>query len=73
MADNHTVVRKIQGLTIPSVRDWLEERLRNCYRHAQSKTGKDKDGWLEDAAYFAAAIGIIEEAHPMTTHTQKER
>ena len=54
------VVKKIDKLTPDRVRDWLMARLNNCHRIAATKTGKDRDGWLEDAAYFAAAIGMID-------------
>lgn len=39
--------------------EWLEERFENCLRISEEKTGKDRDGWLEDAAYFAKTIAII--------------
>ena len=38
-----------------SLVDWLEERKLNALRIAQTKTGEDKTGWLEDAAYFSLA------------------
>jgi hypothetical protein len=60
MSDRDIVNRKIESLTPPEVRQWLNERLANCYRIAATKRGADREGWLEDAAYFAAAMGMVE-------------
>lgn len=37
---------------------WLQERAENAARIAATKTGDDRAGWLEDEAYFLAAIRL---------------
>jgi len=35
--------------------DWIDERYENAKRIAKTKTGQDRQGWLEDACYFLRA------------------
>jgi len=46
-------IEKLKKLTLS---EWLAERLANCRRIAAMRTGDDRDGWLEDALYFEAAV-----------------
>lgn len=39
--------------------DWLREREANARAIAKSKTGEDRDGWLEDAIYFQTAADCV--------------
>lgn len=54
------VMVRVDALSPADVRAWLFARLQNCARLADQKEGRDRDGWLEDAAYFSAAIGLID-------------
>lgn len=42
-----------------SVAAWLQERMENCVRIADTKLGADKAGWVEDACFFKAAILLV--------------
>jgi len=53
------------------VSEWIQERLDNCHRHASTKTGKDREGWLEDARYFAAALHAINKSSPPVSGSDK--
>lgn len=45
-----------------SLTSWIQERLDNCHRIAAGKSGSDRDGWLEDATYFAGVLMALAEA-----------
>jgi len=37
----------------------VQERLDNCHSIASTKKGVDREGWLEDAAYFSAILSLL--------------
>ena len=39
--------------------DWLQERMDNCLKIADTKSGRDQLGWIQDAEHFAMAIATI--------------
>jgi hypothetical protein len=49
--------------TIDDTIEWLVERKENCLRIAMQKTGKDREGWIEDGAKFGHAISLIRRAY----------
>lgn len=44
------------------VLEWARERLANTHRLAADKTGADRDGWLEDAAYWQVIVTELKAA-----------
>lgn len=60
-------------MKISELLEWLRDRQANCIRIARLKTAKEREGWLEDAAYFQGAINAIAWAHdPTETVPAKE-
>jgi hypothetical protein len=53
-------VRRIRELGASEVRLWLCERMANCQTIALEKEGDARTSWVDDAAHFAAAIGMID-------------
>jgi hypothetical protein len=49
--------------SIDDTLDWLAARKENCLPLAMQKTGKDRDGWIEDGAFFGCAISLIRRAY----------
>jgi hypothetical protein len=46
----------------------LREQLANCQTIAASKTGSDRDGWLDDAKHYETALRIIQSAERDTAN-----
>jgi hypothetical protein len=53
-----------------SLIDWLEERRQNALQIAKTKRGEDRQGWLEDASYFARSR---EDSRDLQRHTHRGR
>jgi hypothetical protein len=51
-------------MAVEAVLEWLMDRKDNCDRIAKTKTGADRAGWEQDAAYFLAAAKLIGDAYP---------
>lgn len=44
-----------------TLEEWLKDGLANAlFIAAETKNGENRDGWLDDAGYFAEAIARIE-------------
>jgi hypothetical protein len=52
------------GMAVNAVLEWLIDRKDNAERIAKTKTGADRAGWEQDAAYFLAAAKLIADAYP---------
>lgn len=59
---SETIITKLNKLTPARVHAWIVERLENACRIASTKTGADRDGWLNDAAYLAGASTLLMKA-----------
>lgn len=46
-------------MTNLTLSEWLNERLANSVRLADTKTGAERQGWLDDAAYLRAAGMVV--------------
>ena len=55
-----------------SPKEWIAERMDNCERIAHSKTGLNRKGWLQDAAYFKAALEQWNAAEAILSEREKE-
>lgn len=53
-----------------SVLEWAEERLANTLHIAPTTTGKDRAGWLEDAAYWSAIVDELREVRLLRAELQ---
>lgn len=51
-------------MAVDAVLEWLMDRKDNAERIAKTKTGTDRAGWEQDAAYFLAAAKLISDAYP---------
>jgi len=43
---------------------WIFDRLENSLRQAKAKTGTDRRGWLEDAAFYTVVLEMMTRAKP---------
>jgi hypothetical protein len=54
----------------PSLEHWIEERMNNCMKIAQGKSGPDQAGWLEDADCFRRVLQLIRATSKAAVATQ---
>ena len=60
----------MNNIGLAEVLDWLNERMAYALRLAELKTGADREGWLEDAIYFQAALDLLSVTQDLSTITQ---
>lgn len=56
--DEEIVVSRASILPHQEVISWLKTRRENCLRIANFKEGKDRQEWLDDAAFFTVALHL---------------
>lgn len=58
--NQHDTPAKVASTDGLGLRAWLVERYESATAIAARKTGADRAGWLEDAAYFKAAVKALD-------------
>lgn len=52
---------------------WIYERLQNSLSIAEQKQGDDRASWLEDAAYYRAALAMLRQLINSSAHIQQKQ
>jgi hypothetical protein len=60
MKHQTTVAARIDTLVAADVRAWLHGRMIEARDLAKKLKGADRKEWMEDEAFYAAAIGLID-------------
>ena len=63
---------KSQPVPTISLSEWLEERKENCIRIMADKPESEKQGWIEDALYFQAAIFRVTQLEAELAEARKD-
>jgi hypothetical protein len=45
-----------------TIQEWVKVRIQHCEKLAASKSDDEREGWLEDIAYFRTILEILEES-----------